>query len=122
MRYVAVGIYRCCGATLAAVADSATEFLKRMLLVERMIGQRVRIAAVAGIVDCEVARGASIYPIQFRQENLPHLDRNLLCDRSLSGVSGPTELLLNELVLITLPLSIFISDITKHNEASDQET
>ena len=76
------------GAALAPMADGAAEFLERVLFVQRMVGQRLRVAAVARVLHSEMAGRAAVHAVEFRQKNLPDLNWMLSASARCCGVAA----------------------------------
>ena len=70
VRHVAVRVDGGGGAALAAMADGATESLEGVLLVQRMVAQRLRVTAVAGVFHRQMAGGAAVHPVEVGQDDL----------------------------------------------------
>ncbi len=94
------------GAALAAMTDGAAEFLERMLLVQRVVGQRLRVAAVAGIFHRQMAGGATVHAIQFGQHDLPDFDGEASGHRLLLRSGRAADFLLDVLALLVLPFAV----------------
>ena len=88
VRHVAVRVVGGRGAALAAMADGAAESLERVLFVQRMVGERLRITAVARVFHREMAGGAAVHAVEVGQENLPDLHRDAV--RPVAAVAAST--------------------------------
>ena len=83
VRHVAVGVRSGRGTALALMADGATEFLKRMLVVNRMVGQGLRVAAVARVFHRQMAARAAIHAVEFREDDLADFESDSFGQRTL---------------------------------------
>src|ERR1022692_734127 len=108
--------------TLTTMADGATETFEGMLLVQRMVGERLRVTAVARVIHSKMARRAAIHSVEVGEQNLPDLYRRLFGQRPLLRRRGAVDFFLDEFALVILPLAVLVPVITNDDQDADQET
>src|SRR6516164_2476766 len=115
MGHVPVGIGSGRSPTLPSMAHSATESLNRMLFVQRMVSERLRVATVTRVIYSEMAGRAAVHAVEVREKNLADLDRYAFGHRTLLRRGCAAKLLLNVLALVVLPLALLISMVGEHD-------
>jgi hypothetical protein len=102
------------------MAYGATESLNGMLLVQRMVGERLRVATVTWVIYSEMAGRAAVDAVEVREKDLADLDRYSFGQRTLLRRRCTPKLLLNVLVLVILPLALLIPIVPECDQTADQ--
>jgi hypothetical protein len=121
MGHVPVGIRSGRSPTLPSMAHGATESLNRMLFVQRMVSERLRVATVTRVIHSEMAGRAAVHAVEVREKNLADLDRYSFGQRTLLRCGCAPELRLNILALVILPLALLISIVCEYDQTADQK-
>ncbi len=121
MRHVAVGVLNIGGTALAAVADGAAELVERVLVMQGVVGERLRVSAVARILDREMASRAPVDAVELGQEDLADLHRRALGQQPLVRRRRAADLLPDEPALVVLPRPVLVAVVAEAHENADQE-
>jgi hypothetical protein len=97
----------------------ATELLIRVLFVQRMVGQGLRVATVTRVIDSQMAGRASIYAIEVREKDLADLNWYSFGQRTLLRRRGATDFFLGVFALVIFPLAILVFVVSEHDQTTD---
>jgi hypothetical protein len=101
------------------MTNGATELLNRVLFVQRMVGQRLRVATVTRVIDSKMAGRASIHAVEVREKDLADLNWYCFGQRTLLRVRRPTEFFLDVFALVFFPLAVLVFIVSEYNQTTD---
>jgi hypothetical protein len=101
------------------MTNGATESLNRVLFVQRMVGEGLRVAAVTRVIYRQMAARAPIYAVEIREKDLADLNRYSFGQRTLLRARGAPDFLFDIFALVILPLAVLVSVVGEHDQTTD---
>jgi hypothetical protein len=101
------------------MTNSAAELLNRVLFVQRMVGQRLRVTTVTRVIDSKMTGRASIHAVEVREKDLVDLNWYSFGQRMLLRVRRATEFFLDVFSLVIFPLAVLVFIVSEHDQTTD---